>query len=362
MFGKKPEYASCEIEMAARIGRKGPMTVADFMEMAGSSYYASQSPFGRAGDFITAPEVSQIFGEMLALWIVDIWLQIGQPKKVQLIELGPGNGTLMEDMMRTIETWPACRGAVSVHLVETSPRLRRQQEGLLRKYKPKWYSKLEDVPDGFSFIVANEFFDALPVHQFIRKGGRWQERYVGFDPRKNEFIWMLGESAFDIRTVIPKKFMDSKEGSIFESSPVSLSVMEEIGRRVKKNNGAALIIDYGHTTPGLGDTLQAVSKQRYASVLEKPGLQDITAHVDFETLKSIVENTVEIHGPTTQGKFLEKIGIMQRAETLYKNATGQQKRDIDAAHHRLTAPTEMGNLFKAMALTRKGQELHVAGF
>jgi NADH dehydrogenase [ubiquinone] 1 alpha subcomplex assembly factor 7 len=304
-----------------------------------------------------------MFGEMVGAWFTDIWLQSGQPDRVQLIELGPGRGTLMADILRTLSNWPSLSEAVSVHLVETSPLLRQKQAETLKGCRPTWYDRLEDVPLGMSFIIANEFFDALPVHQFEKSGSVWMERHVAIDEKTGGFAFRLARNnGFDVRNIMPQDFLNAEDGSVFEISPASLSVMETIASRIAEAGGAGLIVDYGHMEPGLGDTAQAVENHAYASLLEKPGERDITAHVDFGTLKTVAAQAANVHGPVTQGEFLTRLGIMQRAEALRAKADEAQRRGLEQALFRLISPSAMGRLFKAMALTPRESTIAPAGF
>jgi NADH dehydrogenase [ubiquinone] 1 alpha subcomplex assembly factor 7 len=353
-------------EIAERIRTHGPVTVADYMAMAlghpEHGYYITQTAIGPDGDFTTAPEISQMFGEMIGAWLVDAWLQAGRPESIKLIELGPGKGTLAADILRTVSAWPEFSQAVSLHLVETSPRLRQMQFETLKDWHPTWYEDLKEVPVGPAFIVANEFFDALPVHQFEKTKEGWRERMIDWHEKRGEFFFTSAPLDFDVGPVMPKDFLDAPVGSVFELSPASLSVMDEVARRVAEYGGAALIIDYGHHQPGLGDTVQAVAKHKFSSPLENPGQKDITAHVDFATLAIVAQQRARVHGPVRQGEFLNALGIVLRAQKLAENATKAQRRDITAALHRLTAPSQMGGLFQVMGLTPKESAAHVPGF
>jgi NADH dehydrogenase [ubiquinone] 1 alpha subcomplex assembly factor 7 len=332
-------------EIAARIRKHGPMSVAEYMGLVADVYYKTQNPFGAAGDFTTAPEISQMFGELIGLWLTDMWTQMGQPAAVKLIELGPGRGMLAADILRTISAWPDFKRAVTLHLVETSPRLREIQADVLKDYQPQWYDRFRDVPEGFCLVVANEFFDALPIQQFVgQQFVKQQERCVGYDAEKDAFF-----------------FTHPAEG-VFETSPLSQTIIREISARIAAQGGAALVVDYGHVESGMGETLQALSKHQYANPLENPGEYDITAHVDFGTLKKVAEESVAVAGPVTQGEFLRVLGIGARAQTLCEKATDAQREDIMSALKRLTAIKEMGQLFKVMALIPKTVKIEPAGF
>jgi len=359
----KPEAAAAAFADALRqdMQRKGPMTVADYMGRVAQHYYAHAVPFGVEGDFTTAPEISQMFGEMIAAWCVDIWHQAGKPPKVNLVELGPGRGTLMADMLRIAKNWPDFAAAVSVHLVETSPQLRLAQADNLHAATPEWHDSIDSLPEGFSLMVANEFFDALPIHQFVKKGGVWLERAVDFDTEEGSFCFTTLPLSLDLATVMPADFMNAPDGSFFEISPVSLEIAKKLAAKMAAQGGACLVIDYGHVRAGLGDTLQSIARHEYADVLENPGMCDITAHVDFATLAHACRAHADIHGPVTQGAFLNALGITMRAEMLAAKATPKQRQQIMTDLHRLTAPSAMGDLFKVMCITAKKSGLHPAG-
>ncbi len=345
--------------MVARIREGGPVSVAEYMGRAAEAYYAQQHPFGTAGDFVTAPGISQMFGEMIAAWLVDVWLQMGRPPAVRLIELGPGMGTLAADILRTFNAWPAFRDAVMLHLVETSARLRERQAEALKGVNVAWHDTLDDVPDDMPcFIVANEFLDALPIHQFEKSGGVWRERLVGYNEEKQGFFFTVAPGEEEGGAVFPA----APEGSVFEMSPASIAVADAIARRVAQTGGAALLIDYGHIKPGFGDTLQALLKHAYADPLEDPGGRDITAHVDFGTLGTVAAQHARVLGPAMQGDFLNAMGIGLRAQKLCEAAAPAQRENIMSALARLTAPEQMGRLFKVMAMTAKEAIIEPAGF
>jgi NADH dehydrogenase [ubiquinone] 1 alpha subcomplex assembly factor 7 len=344
-----------EVELRAMISASGPIPVSRYMALCLShpehGYYTNRDPFGRAGDFVTAPEISQMFGELIGLWAAEVWRQMGSPPAVRLIELGPGRGTMMADALRAARVLPAFRSALSVHLVETSQALeRRQRETLAACGAPiTWHRALAEVPAGAAIIFANEFFDALPVHQAIRGAQGWHERVVGLDHE--------GRLAFAIAPVpsppiahMPQSLdTTAAPGAIFEWR--CAEAIRALAARVARD-GATLIIDYGHTESGLGDTLQAVRGHRFADVLAEPGEADLTAHVDFAALRADAEQAgAQIYGPIEQGLFLQRLGIAQRAARL-QAAAPTKSGAIDAALARLTAPgpTGMGRLFKALAL------------
>jgi SAM-dependent MidA family methyltransferase len=311
-----------EARLRARIAAEGPIPVADYMAEANAHYYATRDPFGVEGDFTTAPEISQMFGELIGVWLADLWQRAGEPEAARYVELGPGRGTLAEDALR------AMRGAglaPPVELVETSPRLRLAQA---ERVSARWHDTLATVPEaGPLLVVANEFFDALPVRQFA--GTR--ELRVGHDGRF------------------------ARDGEVdTEASPASLTIVADLARRLAAQGGAALIVDYGHDRPGAGDTLQAVSNHEYADPFEAPGERDLTAHVDFHALGEAARaGGVRVFGPAAQGIWLNAMGIKLRAASLAK-AAPERAADIAAARVRLTAPDQMGRLFKALALVAPG--------
>ncbi len=335
------------------IREKGPIDIAEFMGLAlghpAHGYYMKGDPFGARGDFTTAPEISQMFGEMVAAWIMDVWQQMGSPV-FTLLECGPGRGTLMADIMRATKNVPGFYDSAKVHLLEISPALRAMQAAALENYAPEWHVNLETLPDRPMIVVANEFLDALPVRQLIHTADGWKERVVGI---------ANGNFAFDTKELPFNLPVDAAEGAIFEISPVRSQFVTDL---VKKLNGAALIIDYGHSESGIGDTLQALKSHKYISPLEEVGNADLTTHVDFHAVKLAAEAAgAEVSGPVEQGAFLKDLGIGQRAEILTLRATPAQKFDIEKALQRLVDPSQMGSLFKVMGLTN-GQNLSLPGF
>jgi NADH dehydrogenase [ubiquinone] 1 alpha subcomplex assembly factor 7 len=345
--------------LAARITRLGPITLADYMAEALThpqyGYYMRGDPFGAAGDFITAPEISQMFGELIGLWCADVWQRLGAPTPVHLVEMGPGRGTLMTDALRAAGTLPDFRRAVRPHLVEISPALRRRQAEALRALTsdqtPVWHDSLAGVPVGPLILIANEFFDALPVRQFARTAAGWCERLVTLGADGRTLTLTLGPPSPQADILLPPALRTAPAGAIAEVSPAAIGVAGEIGRRLAAHGGAALIIDYGAARPPGEPTLQAVHGHDRHDVLAEPGTADLTAHVDFATLTRVAEDAgARAHGPVTQGEFLHALGLAARAETLCRAAPPAQAEAIDAAVHRLTDPAEMGSLFKVFAL------------
>jgi SAM-dependent MidA family methyltransferase len=314
-----------EQRLRARILSEGPISVADYMAEANAHYYAGRDPFGTRGDFITAPEISQMFGELLGICLADLWQRAGRPERTHYVELGPGRGTLAADALRAMR---AAGLEPPVHLVETSPILRDAQTE--RVPAARWHDSIATLPDaGPLLIVANEFFDALPVRQFDAAG---RELRVG-----------VGADGFVRDGVVER-----------ETSPDSLAIIEALAKRLAAQGGAALIFDYGHDRPGTGDTLQAVSGHAFASPWQDPGERDLTAHVDFSALAaSAAAAGARVRGPVGQGRWLEAMGIAVRAIALAK-ATPERTEEIDIARHRLTAPDQMGRLFKVLAILAPG--------
>lgn len=343
-----------------RIAVEGPLTVAAFMgDVLGHprlGYYATRDPFGAGGDFITAPEISQMFGELIGLWCAHTWSQMGAPPRVNLVELGPGRGTLMKDALRAAEMVPAFRAALSVHLIETSPTLRGRQGEALSAANPVWHDTLAELPEGPLLLIANEFFDALPIRQFQRTDQGWHERLVDVAPEGDGFRFVLDRAAAP-GGLIPAAFADAEVGGVVEICPAAMALAREIGERIQRDDGAALVIDYGHAEHAVGDTLQAIRRHRYAPVLEAPGEADITAHVDFAALvEAATAAGARSFGPVPQGAFLSALGIRERAQTLRRYATPDQASDIDAAVERLIASEQMGMLFKVLGLTDPRQD------
>ncbi len=344
-----------------RIRLTGPITVADFMaEALGHpeyGYYKTRDPFGTRGDFTTAPEISQMFGELIGLWCAEVWRTVVAPQSVQLVELGPGRGTLMADALRATRMAPEFLTAASVHLVETSPALTAMQQEALAGHDAQWHGSLAEVPVGPMLLVANEFFDALPIRQFEKTGEGWRERMVGLDTNGETFRLGLAPGGSVGEALIPDVVRRTAgEGEIAEVCPAGLSIAHAIARRIARHGGAALIVDYGHAASGAGDTLQALSGHKYSNPLQDPGAADLTAHVDFAALGIAVrEAGAAAHGPITQSEFLTRLGIETRAAQLLAKATPDQAADIEAALARLIGEEGMGYLFKAMALTAPGE-------
>ena len=343
-----------EMEIRRRIALAGPMPVAEYMALClfdpAHGYYTTHDPFGARGDFITAPEVSQMFGELIGLWVAAVWKQIGAPENVRLIELGPGRGTMMKDALRAVKVVPEFRTAVVAHLVEVSLLLQAQQEKTLEDAGVPifWHATLSDVPKGPAIILANEFFDALPVNQAIKTERGWHERRIQIDSNGELAFTVAPEPMPFFQTLLPPALRAPRAGAIFEWRADTAAI--DLGRCIADNRGAGLVIDYGHTETGLGETLQAVGQHAYADPLTFPGSLDLTAHVDFQSLTRAVEAMgARGFGPIEQSQFLRRLGIEQRATTL--KADPARAGEIDEALARLIGQnrTAMGELFKVAA-------------
>ena len=332
---------------ARLIAATGPISIAHYMTEANARYYGSRDPLGAAGDFVTAPEISQMFGELIGLWLADLWQRAGRPEGACYVELGPGRGTLARDALRAARRGGLCP---EVHFVETSPALKALQEAA--HPGAVWHHDLSGLPtDKPLLIVANEFLDALPVRQLVRTASGWRERMVGLDA-DGAFLPVAGTRPMD--AAVPERFATAAEGAIVEASPAAATIVQEVAGRLAAQGGAALLIDYGYAEPQLGSTLQAVRAHRKVDVFAAPGEADLTAHVDFATLGEVAEQAgARWLGTSTQGHWLAALGIGARAGSLAR-AAPQAAEAIEAATIRLTAPAEMGALFKVMGLAAPG--------
>ena len=336
-------------EIRERIRRNGPISVATYMELCLShpthGYYRRGKRIGACGDFTTAPEVSQMFGELIGLWCAAVWQAMGEPERVRLVELGPGRGTLLADALRAAATVPAFHDAIDLHLVESSESLRAEQAARLTEAQPVWHERFETVPRGPALIVANEFFDALPIQQFERIDGAWQERVVALAPSSRALRFAATNSV-----PVEIGLGCAPSGAIVERAPAREALAGALAERVAAVGGAALIIDYGYEQPGIGDSLQAVKQHRRHGVLDDPGTADLTAHLDFSSLSAAARQAgAQVFGPVHQGDFLRALGIDARASRLRQSTSAEQAAEIDAALRRLTGAHGMGALFKAMA-------------
>jgi SAM-dependent MidA family methyltransferase len=347
------------------MAQDGPLTLERFMALAlghpTMGYYTTRDPFGLEGDFTTAPEISQVFGELIGLWAAETWVAMGAPPHLHLVELGPGRGTLMNDALRAASVAPAFAKVIEVHLVETSPVLAQAQQAALSHLDipVSWHSGFETIPPGPSIIIANEFFDALPVRHYVNQAGAWRERLVGLDAQGGFTFGLSREPESSIRVNAP-------EGAVIEISAIGQRIMNGLAARLAAQGGAALIIDYGYEQTSLGETLQALQGHRFVDPLVSPGEADLTTHVDFAALARAARAAgAQVHGPITQGALLSGLGIFDRARALSRRADAAQAAQIEAALARLVSDQSglmvegglvdgMGALFKALCVTAPG--------
>jgi NADH dehydrogenase [ubiquinone] 1 alpha subcomplex assembly factor 7 len=345
-------------EIRKLIKSSGPMPVWRYMELClmhpQHGYYVSRDPLGREGDFTTAPEVSQMFGELLGLWAASVWRAIGEPPLLRLIELGPGRGTMMADALRALRVLPPLYQSLTIHMVEVNPVLREKQRATLSGVRNiTWHDSIDDVLDGPSVIFANEYFDVLPIHQMVKRETGWHERTVELDNNGKLVFTHMPEPTPRFEVLLPPLVRAAPIGAVFEWRP-DKEIMK-IARRVREQDGAAVIIDYGHMRSDAGDTFQAIARHSFADPLENPGQADVTAHVDFQALARAAEDLgARVHGPATQGDFLKRLGIETRAASLMAKATPEVSADIDGALKRLTDSGRggMGSMFKVIGISQ----------
>ena len=344
--------ASLAAVLRARIAAEGSISVFDYMAACNgdpaAGYYTTREPIGAQGDFITAPEISQIFGELVGLWCVAVWQLMGSSSAITIAELGPGRGTLLTDAIRAWRSVPEFLQHASLALVETSPTLRVQQTAALADCPMplKWVASVEEIAPGPLIVIANEFLDALPVRQFIRRDGAWRERHVGC-AADGTFVFVE-----DKPVDLGNDAVEASEGDVLEMRPGDANLIAALAAHAKQSPLAALIIDYGHVETASGDTLQAVRAHHYADPLAAPGESDLTAHVDFAKIERLArKNGLRCFGPLPQGEFLLKLGLAERRDALLRSARPQQRNEIVSGASRLVDPREMGLLFKVLALT-----------
>ena len=341
------------------IEQAGPLRISDYFALClgdpEHGYYQSREPFGRSGDFITAPEVSQLFGEMVGIYLVHAWQAHGAPSDARIVEIGPGRGTLMSDALRVIARLaPDLYASASIHMIETSERLCNVQRQTLVRIKDRisWHAAFEEVPPGFTLMVANELFDAVPIHQFIKTPQGFRERVVGLDD-KGALTFGLGPGGFD-PSLLPVDETSVPDGEIFELSPARSAVMQAVAAKIVRDGGTALAIDYGHLVTGFGDTLQAVYRHEYDPPLARPGEADLTSHVDFQALaEAALATGAHVHPPLSQGEFLVGLGLVERAGALGSGRDALTQAAIRDAVNRLAGEGEgrMGALFKVLAIS-----------
>ncbi|MEZ5873125.1 MAG: class I SAM-dependent methyltransferase [Nitratireductor sp.] len=337
------------------IRHAGPMPLAEFIHLALSDpengYYSRQTAIGAKGDFITAPEVSQLFGELIGIWCVSAWQALGSPPAIALVEAGPGHGTLMADILRTAQRFADFNSAISVHLLETSPAMVARQRKRLSGtgHAIQWHASLQALPAMPAILIANELLDVLPFRQYVKSGKNWLENCIGLDG-SDKLTFMLGAGQID-PALLPHGHEFEPDGSVFEVSPAREAFVQELCEHVLAHNGAALLIDYGHVKSGFGDTFQAVRAHKPTNPLEAPGDADLTSHVDFEPLKRLADHAgIGRSAIATQGEFLLAMGLLERAGILGSTADNDRREQIRTEVERLAAPNEMGNLFKVIGL------------
>ena len=329
------------------IAREGPLPIDRYMALCLGhprfGYYMNRDPFGAAGDFTTAPEISQIFGELVGIWCVAAWEAIGSPAPFALVELGPGRGTLMADILRATARAPEFQGALQLHLVEMSPSLRKMQQEKLG-VQARWHDTIETLPDEPLIFVANEFFDALPIRQIEKRLAKFFERVV------------VAQDADLKLAEIPAPVFEFEQDGLHEISPISSIIAEGLGARIAALCGAGLVIDYGHLESGVGDTLQALKAHKSCGILEHPGTSDLTAHVDFALLATAFSSGgADVLPALTQGAFLNSMGLETRAMKLAAGLSGGPLADFIAGARRLVDDKEMGKLFKVLAVAQQNR-------
>jgi SAM-dependent MidA family methyltransferase len=344
------------------ISALGPIPVSEYMALClfdpRDGYYTTREPFGTKGDFTTAPEISQMFGELVAVWLYEAWQAIGRPMPVTIAEIGPGRGTLMKDMLRTLSRLDGgfVEGATFA-MIETSPRLTEIQKKTLEDAPatPIWHETIDTLPQAPLIIVGNELFDAIPIRQFVRTEKGWRERMIGLDD-DDELRFFAGAASLD-PSLLPDDAVDAPQGAIIELAPARSALMTTIAQRIASHGGAGLFIDYGYLRPGVGDTLQALRKHQHEDVLASPGEADLTTHVDFSALAA----AARAHGldarMTTQGSFLLDMGLLERAGHLGANGDAALRQKLSDEVERLAGPQAMGELFKALAIMPAGVEI-----
>lgn len=366
-------------KLAPRIAANRPISFHDYIEVClydpEYGYYRNKDPLGRGGDFITAPEISQVFGEIVGLWAGEAWRLMGEPGCLRLIELGPGRGTLMADALRVLRVLPAFMKAVTVHLVETSEALRRVQAGTLAHIDCPidWHGCIEEIPSGPTVLIANEFFDCLPVRQFQydESSGLWRERMVAFEQGSFKFVLDAkgmgdpltprGEGVSGVpspqgeKTRMRGDLLNIEDGTIVEARPATGEILQTFAERAAITPFVAIVIDYGYSKPSLGDTVQAVKNHRFVGAFDALGETDLTAHVDFSALATeAIDLNLAVHGPMPMGQWLLRLGLETRAQQLLSNASAKDAEALMSGISRLTDPAQMGVHFKVIALSSGG--------
>jgi NADH dehydrogenase [ubiquinone] 1 alpha subcomplex assembly factor 7 len=350
-MGRGQALSDLEAVLAEMIRRDGPLPVAQFIDLAlhhpSYGYYRQRDPLGAGGDFVTAPELSQAFGEVIGAWLAQAWLDLGGPASCRLVELGPGRGTLLADALRATRGVPSFHDSLHLHLVETGDRLRAAQAARLPEFRISWHRAFDEVPPGPVLLIANEFFDALPAHQLVATAAGWVERCVGLDDR-GRLTFCLAKKP----SPLGARLRPAPPGTVAEVSPARSSLAQAIARRIARERGVALLIDYGAWAEGpTGDTLQATRRHAACDPLDAPGTADLTTHVEFGALaEAAAAGGAAVYGPVPQGTFLTTLGVHLRTAKLLERASPEQGRALRAALFRLIDPSAMGELFKMLVL------------
>lgn len=336
-----------------QIQQFGPMPLFEYMMLAlyhpDKGYYSSKQPFGSEGDFITAPELSSFFGEFVGAWVIDFWLKLNCPKPFHLIELGPGRGILMEDILRVAKLYPEFHEALHIHLVEISPALKSVQKEAVQHSHLTWHDNLEELPVGDCLFIGNEFFDALPIRQFQMHQDKWHETYVTCADEKLEFC--LVESKHVELLNQEKDLSDCQNGACYEINEAALQYLDQIQIHLEANNGGGLFFDYGHSKPDYQDSLRAFHKHTQLHPLEKPGHVDITSNVPFFQLSDHMRKAGYQCQMIEQGRWLSHMGYKERA-SIMKTKHPEASASIDQAMNKLLDPKDMGAIFKAFAFSK----------
>jgi len=321
-------------------------------------YYQNHDPFGQHGDFITAPEISQMFGELIGVWCIGAWKALGEPASFNLIELGPGRGILMSDLLRAAKSVPKFAAGVRVGLVETSEKLRAIQREKLAEIcaEPKWLDQISDIPERPTIVIANEFLDVIPFRQYVKQDGNWRERVIGCD-EDGSLSFFTGSGTID-KSMLPAGFESEPDGSVFEYAPAREAMVQILAEMIAATEGCALFIDYGHLKSGFGDTFQAVKAHAFADPLDDPGGLDLTSHVDFGPLVSVARSCANrVFQIKTQAEFLLDLGLLERAGALGRNLSPKQQEDLTQTVERLAAPEQMGELFKCFSFSSSDDDI-----
>ncbi len=355
MPGSNPAPTQLEQRIVAMIQETGPMSVAEYMHLCLNDprhgYYPNQTAIGREGDFITAPEISQMFGELIGIWVLAIWQAIGKPNPFILAEAGPGKGTLMADLLRATAKHPGFNGCAKIKLIETSSAMIKEQKDRLSGHLDniEWLDNLDQLEDLPLILIANEFLDVLPFRQFIKTKKGWFEHCIGLNENGRP-EWVTGTAMPDLQKM-PETANSASDGSVFEMSPAREAWMQLLSERIVKFGGGALLIDYGHARSQFGATFQAVRDHKQVDPLETAGLADLTAHVDFAALQRVSTEAGALASQIlTQGEFLQMMGLAERAGTLGADKSTKQQVEIRSQAERLVMPEQMGSLFKVMAI------------